>query len=120
MRTMLFGATLLMSACATTARPDTPAVLVEPDAATHAEIVKVVSGALHVESVTIADDALTHESLLVIERHPARDATGQRLSGRDFELPEQFRLVINGTQCVLVHERTGERYTLTSARCQPH
>jgi hypothetical protein len=93
-------------------------VLTTHDAGTHAELVTLVSGALHVATVTIADDALMHDSELFIERRPARDATGQRMSGRDFDKPEVFRLVTNGTQCALLHERTGQRYTLSSARCQ--
>jgi hypothetical protein len=76
-----------------------------------------VSGALNVPTVTLADDALTHESLLVIERRPARDAAGQRLGGRDLDAPEQFRLVLDDQgRCTLVHLGTDRRYNLT-AQC---
>ena len=38
-------------------------------------------------------------------------------TGRDMGKPEHFRLVKSGTQCVLVHERTGKRTTLASTTC---
>jgi hypothetical protein len=111
-------AMLALSACAATAHPDSPAVFANPGPATHAELVKVVSGALNVQSVTIADDALTRESLLVIERHPARDTTGQRLNGRETDPPEQFRLMTDDRgRCTLVHLGTDRRYSL-AAQCK--
>jgi hypothetical protein len=42
-----------------------------------------------------------------------------QLLGRDLDRPERFRLVRTGTQCALVHERTGRRTTLASATCLP-
>jgi hypothetical protein len=41
------------------------------------------------------------------------------LNGREIGRPEHFRLVKNGTRCVLVHERTGKRWTLKAATCSP-
>lgn len=120
-RRMKFGVAacaVVLAACVTTARPETPALLANPDPATHAQLVKVVSDALGVATVTIADDALTHESMLVIERRPARDAAGQRLSGRDTQPPEQFRLLVDDQdRCTLLHLGTDRRYSL-AARCR--
>jgi hypothetical protein len=109
---------LALAGCAATAQPDSPAVLTNPGPATHEELVKVVSAALHVPTVTIADDALTRESLLIIERRPARDSAGQRLSGRDMEAPEQFRLAMDDRgRCTLIHLGTDRRYGL-AAQCK--
>jgi hypothetical protein len=109
----------LLCACASIAQQETEAIVVNANAESHAELVQVVSKALNTTPVTIADDALTRDSFLTIERKPARDpATGQRLSGRDFDKPEHFRLVRQGDRCVLVHERTGERYTLSKTSCK--
>jgi hypothetical protein len=106
--------------CATaTARPDVPAVLTNPTAESRAELARRVSGALHGAPITIADDALTRESTLIVERTRARTADGVPLSGRETGRPEHFRLVKNGTRCVLVHERTGKRWTLKAATCSP-
>ena len=96
-----------------------PAVISNPTAESHEELVRVVSRALDGAPVTIADDALTGESALIIERTVRRDAQGRPLTGRDTDRPEHFRLVRNGSHCVLVHERTGRRWILRSATCSP-
>jgi hypothetical protein len=109
---------LSLAACATmSGRPDLPAVLTNPTAESRAELVRRVSGALHGAPITIADDALTRDSTLIIERTPPRTADGVPLSGRETGRPEHFRLVKNGSHCVLVHERTGKRWTLKAATC---
>lgn len=111
---------LSLAACATmSGRPDVPAVLTNPTAESRAELVRRVSGALHGAPITIADDALTRDSTLIIERTPPRTADGVPLSGRETGRPEHFRLVKNGSRCVLVHERTGKRWTLKAATCSP-
>lgn len=111
------GAVFALAACASLAQPEGAALRVAPDEASQAELVKVVSGALGRTSVAIAADALTRDSLLVIEPVPARDATGQRLGGRDFGRPEHFRLLSRGEDCTLLHEQTGQRYELRASRC---
>jgi hypothetical protein len=111
---------LSLAACATTSgRRDLPALLTNPTAESRAELVRRVSGALHGAPITIADDALTRDPMLIIERKPPRTADGVPLSGRETGRPEQFRLVKNGSHCVLVHARTGKRWTLKAATCSP-
>ena len=100
------------------AEDDVPAVLVDSNANTRAEIVRVVGEALGSPDVMIANDALTRESTLFIERKPARDATGQRLSGRDYGRPERFDLVKQGDACALVHASTQKRYALKGVTCE--
>lgn len=99
------------------AQPDAPALLVEPTAETRRELFEVVASALSRRDITLSPDALIRSSLLVIERRPARDPTGQRLSGRDYDEPEQFQLVTSDGRCALVHQRTAKRYELHTARC---
>jgi hypothetical protein len=115
---ILLSAVLTLSACATMAQEEMPAVLVETNADARAEIVRVVGEALGNSDVLIANDALTRESTLFIERKPARDASGQRLSGRDYGKPERFDLVKQGDACVLVHASTQKRYGLKEVRCE--
>ena len=111
---------LSLPACATTsARRALPAVLTNPTAESRAELVRRLSGALHGAPITIADDALTRDSTLIIERTQPRAADGVPLSGREKGRPERFRLVKNGSRCVLVHERTGKRWTLKAGTCAP-
>jgi hypothetical protein len=117
-RTPAMLGVLLLMACQTSPVPsETQAVLTNPSVESRAELQRVVSGALNRESVTLADDALTRESVLIIERAPARDPNGQLLNGRELEKPEHFRLVKQGEHCVLIHERTASRWTLSSATC---
>jgi hypothetical protein len=101
------------------APPDVPAVLTNPTEQSHADLTRVVSRAMNGASVTIADAALTADDTLIVQRAPRRDAQGVSLGGRDTGRPEHFRLVKRGSRCVLVHERTGRRLTLTSATCAP-
>jgi hypothetical protein len=110
----------LAAACAT-APPakDVPAVISSPTPETRAELVRVVRGALHGAPVTLADDALAHESTLIIERARARGPDGTPLLGRDPGRPERFRLVKCGSRCDLVHEGSGRRFALSSAICEP-
>jgi hypothetical protein len=67
--------------------------------------------------VPLAEDALTRESALTIERTRPRDAQGRPLNGRDMGRPEHFRLFKVGSACVLVQESNGRRWTLTESSC---
>jgi hypothetical protein len=111
-------AAFALSACASMAQEGSPAVLVDPSADTRGELVRVVAEALGNPDVLIANDALTRESSLFIDRKPARDATGQRLSGRDYGRPERFDLVKQNGKCVLVHASTQKRYELAGVHCE--
>ena len=94
-----------------------PAVLAQSTDATRIELRTTVARMLHAPSVTVADDALLHQSLMVIEKIRPRDAQGMQLSGRDFDKPEPFRLMIIDDACVLVRLRTGERVVLGHSQC---
>ena len=109
-----------LTACASaSAGRDVPALVTRPTAESRAELLRVVRRAMKGAPVTIADDALTREDTLIIERARPRGADGVPLSGRETGRPEHFRLMKNGSRCVLVHERTGKRFRLKSATCAP-
>jgi len=118
MRIVALSALVMLSACASVASQEGPAVLTEATTSTHAELVKAVSAALNVPTVTIAADALTSDSELIIERAPARDAGGRRLQGRELSQPEHFQLTSAQGRCILVHMRTQAQYALSTARCR--
>lgn len=115
----LLAAQLLSTCAFGFAQPEMLAVIDQPTKETRAELARAVSDALNGAPVTLADDALTRESRLIIEKAHPRDASGARLSGRDFDQPEIFRLVKVGHECVLVHERSGKRTALPSTSCVP-
>lgn len=115
----LAGALALAGCAQRSARPEVPAVLTHPSAESRAELVRVVSEAMNGAPITIADDALTADDTLIIDRASGRDAKEMNLRGRDTGRPEHFRLVKSGPQCVLVHAESGRRWTLPSATCAP-
>lgn len=98
---------------------DVPAVLTNPTARSHAELMRVVSRAMDGAPVTLADSALTTDDALIVDRTERRDTRGIPLNGRELGRPEHFRLVKSGPRCVLVQERTGRRWTLKSTTCSP-
>ena len=114
------AAALALVACVAKPAPrDVPAVLTSPTAECRAELVRAVSRALDGLPVTLAEDALTRDDTLLVDRATRRDATGVPLDGRRTGRPERFLLVASGSDCVLVHESTGRRTTLRAATCSP-
>lgn len=113
------SALLLLSACAQgLAHEEMPALIDHPTRESRASLAKVVSTALNGAPVTLADDALTRDGVLFIERVQRRDAQGLPLNGRELQMPEQFRLMKSGRRCILVHQRTGKRWPLRSTTCR--
>jgi hypothetical protein len=113
-------ALLALAACGTLrAEADAPAVIIHPTADSRAALLRAVVTALDGAQVTLADDALTHESILLIERARRLDPSGLLANGRELGMPERFRLVKSGGQCVLVHERSGRRAVLAATECAP-
>lgn len=115
----LLGALGLAALQTCSAPPDVPALITTPTAESRAELARAVSRALNGAPITLADDALTRESTLIVERARARDLDGRPLTGRETGRPQRFRLVKSGSRCVLVHEGSGRRWTLASVTCSP-
>lgn len=104
------GILLLVVACKTGAvRTELPAYIVDPSPESRAELQHVVSSMLGGRTVTIADDALTTQSMLTIEP--------KYLTGRDLGKPDQFQLLLSGAACVLVHLGSDARSELSEANC---
>jgi len=95
---------------------DQVAVIVDADAASRAALQQTVNAALHTD-VTLADNALTETSVLVIERKIPQSIEGSPAQGRTMEMPIQFRLVTDGTNCILVDQRDASRHILADTRC---
>jgi hypothetical protein len=95
-----------------------PARVSKPTSESRAELHAAVNAALRSSAVTIADDALTASSELIIERVPARDSAGRPLSGRDFDRPQHFDLLRNDHTCILVHRESGQRFPLKNTKCE--
>jgi hypothetical protein len=109
---------LTLTGCAARQLPDgEPAVIVNPDAKSRAELQAIVRTALHGAQVTLAADALTDSSILAIEhRAPAR-IDAPPATGRVLGLGEEFLLLRDGTQCVLKQQSSGLRWLLFDTEC---
>ncbi len=93
-------------------------VMVDPTPAARSELTEVVSAALGGVPITLADDALTASSVLVIERSLPRGLDVPPVGGRNMETPVTFRLIAAGSRCVLENQGNGRRWTLRESRCR--
>jgi hypothetical protein len=105
--------------CGTLSAQEQPAVIAAPTAASRAELARVVSAAFNGQPVTLADDALTRESVLTIERRTPPGEQGRAATGRTLEAPSRLNLVLRGTRCFLVRAADGREWELNEARCVP-
>jgi len=107
-----------LAACSTSAiQVDVPALLTNPSEDTRLEIEQSIAAALYGAKITIADDALTRNSVLTIEQGMSRSIERPAEPGRNLGRPEHFQLMVDGPQCVLVHQRTGLHWILRKAEC---
>ena len=95
---------------------DQPARITDANDASRDDLRSTVSAALGVK-VTLSDDALTSTSLLVIERNAQGQIDSEPTRGRIMDVPIQFHLVINGSDCVLVDQRDESRHLLENTSC---
>jgi hypothetical protein len=110
--TLFYTLIAMLSACnALPESPAVPAVIVDADDNSRAQLQQAVAKMLNNATVMLANDALTRNSLLIIER--------KQLLGREISEPEQFRLWLDGNLCLLEHQGTGEQQPLLGTRCRP-
>lgn len=99
------------------AAADAPARIVDATPDSRAELKQIVSQALNGADVMLADDALTHDSVLIIDRRTYRDTRGNPINGREPGMPIQFLLLKQGERCVLELRSTGQRWNLPATKC---
>lgn len=119
-RAIWIAGALLSAGCQTmNASADVPAVITEPNEASHAAIKAALAASFGGRDVIIADDALTQTSLLTIERGPHRTINNPSPDGRIITEPFRFRLVMSGQDCVLIDLRDDSRHVLVDTTCVP-
>jgi hypothetical protein len=118
-RFWLAAAVLTPAACGTLAAQERPAIIASPTEQSRAELLRVVSAATNGQPVTLAEDALTRDSVLTLERRTPPGAEGRAATGRTLEVPAQLKLVLRGERCLLVRIPDGREWQLTEARCVP-
>jgi len=99
-----------------TAVDEVPARITEPTDASRAALQAALNEALGT-SVTLAEDALTTSSLLTLEHNPPGRIEGVPVQGRKLAAPVQFRLLLHGSECVLLDPRNGDRQILSATTC---
>ena len=116
----MIGGLFIIAGCqALTAQSDIPALITNPTDESRAALKKALAEAFHGTELTLADNALTQTSLLTVESG-ARHIIGKLpRRGRILEKPIQFRLVKNGTECVLINLRDQSRHKLQNTTCAP-
>lgn len=112
---LLLSGAIFLAACATKGGEPQPARIVEPSEASRTALQQTVTQALGVE-VVLDEEALTDSSTLVLERQARRSQA--RVQGRELVEPERFFLLRHQGECLLEHERTGQRYPLPEVRCE--
>lgn len=113
----LLALVLLVAGCKNVAPDaDVAAVIVNPDEASRAALQAAVDSALQT-NVPLTADALTETTILVIERRIPQTMDGSPAKGRTMDMPIQFHLVTNGTECVLIDQRNEKRYVLENTEC---
>jgi len=114
---LVLGGLLVLAGCQTMATDnDVAARITKPSAASRAALQSAVNDALNTE-VLLAADALTSSSILTIERSPPKTLQGRLATGRNMDPPIQFRLVINGSDCILIDTRDDARHLLENTTC---
>lgn len=96
----------------------TPATLTQKTAQAHQELEMTVAKALGVAKVTLATEALMGESTLSVQQKPQMGPDGNPIMGRIMKRPDHFTLQSDGQSCSLVHDETGNVYTLKSVVCE--
>ena len=87
-----------------------------PNDASRASLNAAVNNALD-GNIMIADDALTDSNILIIEKGAPRTAQGRLATGRNMDMPVQFKLVMSDSTCVLIDTRNDTRYPLSETDC---
>lgn len=113
------AALLLLGACSAQQAQGNaePALIGEVTQESRAELQRLISEALGGAPVILAEDSLTAESTLIIERNPPRDLEQRPLQGRNMEPPKKFRLLLSGNRCWLEREEDGKRWELLETTC---
>ncbi len=113
---------LLLSVCLfgcgnSTLKIDTDAVIKNPTKESRTELAKIIASALNRTSIVLADDALTADSQLIIDRKALHDPSISKAMGRRIDKPYRFYLKTDGKRCILVQDGSENRWVLHKAQC---
>ena len=96
-----------------------PALLSDTDIESKIEVRKAVSKLLNQEEVFIAQDAFQNRSFISVERLARKDSRGNRIQGRELDMPEKIQLVLVNGECFLKRESYNSLVILENVKCFP-
>lgn len=108
---------LIVSACQQVQAVAEPAVLTESSPEVKLELQQQIQKAVGGPLVKLADNAYLFESQIWVESAVLRDDKGRPLDGRHMDLANLFILQIEQGQCQLKHNKSGQVFVLTKAKC---
>ncbi|KOO59890.1 hypothetical protein WH43_01305 [Rheinheimera sp. KL1] len=108
---------LIVSACQQVQAVAEPAVLTETSPEVKLELQQQIQKAVGGPLVKLADNVYLFESQIWVESAVLRDDKGRPLDGRHMDLANLFILQIEQGQCQLKHNKSGQLFTLTKAKC---
>ena len=106
-----------ISACQQVQAVAEPAVLTETSPEVKLELQQQIQKAIGGPLVRLADNAYLFESQIWIESVVLKDDKGRPLDGRHMNLANLFVLQIDQGQCQLKHNKSGQVFILTKAKC---
>ncbi|EGM79632.1 hypothetical protein Rhein_0092 [Rheinheimera sp. A13L] len=106
-----------ISACQQVQAVAEPAVLTETSPEVKLELQQQIQKAIGGPLVRLADNAYLFESQIWIESVVLKDDKGRPLDGRHMDLANLFVLQIDQGQCQLRHNKSGQVFVLTKAKC---
>ncbi len=119
-KTSLILGILLLSACRhVTVNNSVPALLSDTDTEAKMELHKAASQLLSQEEVFIAQDAFKDRSFISVERLAYKDSRGNRIQGRELDMPEKIQLVLINDECFLKRESNDSLVKLDKVKCFP-
>lgn len=108
---------LAVSACQQVQAVAEPAVLLQTSPEVKLELQQQIQKAIGGPLVRLADNAYLFESQIWIESVVLKDDKGRPLDGRHLDLANLFVLQIEQGQCQLKHNKSGQVFVLTKAKC---
>lgn len=108
---------LMVSACQQVQAVAEPAVLTQTSPEVKLELQLQIQKAIGGPLVKLADNAYLFESQIWVESTVLKDDKGRPLNGRHMDLANLFVLQIEQGQCQLKHNKSGQVFALTKAKC---
>jgi hypothetical protein len=98
---------------------EVPAWVSVPSTQTQATLQSAMTRLLGGGPIRLAPDAFARSSLLTLEHAAPRHGASATAGSLIVEKPEQFKLALTGSQCLLIRVKTAERTPLGQLKCRP-